>query len=346
VGGIGPDLGARSPQGPRYSLPVTAAQAPDGFTARAASVDDAEAIADLVNEANIAEVGVPWTTPDDIRTDLMAPGHESNDDVLLVADDGSLAGYLTTWRDEPLTMIFLIAFVRPSDWGSGLSAWLLRLGEARARGRVERIRPRTPIRVQVARWAGNASAAALFETLGYAYVRTFHEMRIELADQAERASVPDGIRIRTFDPERDREPVHGALAEAFDDHWGSNFDPYDAWVHDNIDTRAGFDPDLWFVAVDGDEVVGVVCCRPSAAAAPDAVEVGELGVRRAWRHRGIGRALLLRAFAEAREKGFAAVELGVDSESLTGATRLYESVGMHPVRSFERWEKLLEPGAA
>jgi len=319
---------------------------PAGLTARPAQLEDCDAIADLVNEVNVAEVGVPWTTPDDIRTDLMTPGHEPDDDVVLVADDGSFAGYLTTWRDEPLTTISLIAFVRPADWGSGLSAWLLRLGEARARERIERIRPEAPIRLQVARWAGNDSAAALFEALGYAFVRTFHEMRIELGDESEQPKIPDEIRIRTFDPTRDREPVHRALAEAFGDHWGSIFDPFDVWVHDNIDARGSFDPDFWFVAVEGDEVVGVACCRPSTAAAPDAAVVGELGVRRAWRHRGIGRALLLRAFAEARDRGFAAVELGVDSESLTGATRLYESVGMRPVRSFERWEKPLEPARA
>jgi phosphinothricin acetyltransferase len=59
--------------------------------------------------------------------------------------------------------------------------------------------------------------------------------------------------------------------------------------------------------------------------------------------RGIGRALLLTAFDALRRRGIAAAELGVDSESPTGATRLYESVGMRTVRASEWWQKRLTP---
>src|SRR4029450_5900023 len=97
-----------------------------GYRTRDASLGDCEAIADLINEVNIAEIGIPWTTADEIRDDLTTPGHRPGDDVLLVESDGSLAGYLTLWRDEPLTTIQQLAFVRPSLWGRGLSAWLLR----------------------------------------------------------------------------------------------------------------------------------------------------------------------------------------------------------------------------
>jgi ribosomal protein S18 acetylase RimI-like enzyme len=200
----------------------------------------------------------------------------------------------------------------------------------------------SPIHLQVARWAENASAVPLFESLGYGYVRTFYTMRIDLEAASGDPDVPRGIAIRTFDPERDAEPVYRALAEAFQDHWGSGFDTFDVWKHEYIDgVVPPFDPGFWFVALDGDEVVGVACCREGSASAPDAANVDELGVRRGWRGRGIARALLLTAFAEARRRGVGAVELNLDSESPTGATRLYESVGMRPVRSFERWEKLL-----
>jgi len=321
---------------------VTDELPPDGFVSRPAGVEDADAIAELVNEVNLAEVGVPWTSSDDVRSDLTSPGQEPEDAVVLEAGDGSLGGYLMTWRDEPLTTIGLIGFVRPALWGGGLSTWLLRFGEARSRERVERLRPAEPIHLQVARWAQNASAVPLFEALGYRYVRTFHAMRIELDDRTDAPVVPDGIGIRTFDPEHDAEDVHRALFEAFEDHWGSVFDPFEIWMHDTIEAGSGsFDPTFWFVAVEGDEIVGVACCRSSAPISPDAANVDELGVRRRWRGRGIARALLLTAFADARRRGIGAVELNVDSENPTGATRLYEGVGMRPIRSFERWEKLL-----
>ena len=56
--------------------------------------------------------------------------------------------------------------------------------------------------------------------------------------------------------------------------------------------------------------------------------VGMLGVRRPWRRRGLGELLLRTAFAEFARHGETRVGLGVDAESETGATRLYESAGM------------------
>jgi mycothiol synthase len=313
-----------------------------GYRTRDASLGDCEAIAGLINEVNIAEIGIPWTTADEIRDDLTTPGHQPGDDVLLVASDGSIAGYLTLWPDEPLTSIQQLAFVRPSLWGRGLSAWLLRDGEARARARIEPAQPVQPVSLHVARWAANAAAVPLFESLGYRPARIFHEMRIELGERPEEPEIPEGIVIRTFEV-LDARAVYDALAEAFQDHWGTRFETFEVWKHDRIEgASSNFDPGLWFVAFDGDEVVGVACCRDHSARAPDAANVDELGVRRAWRGRGIGRSLLLHAFAEARRRGIGAVELFVDSESLTGATRLYEDVGMHPIRSVENWQKVLD----
>jgi mycothiol synthase len=56
--------------------------------------------------------------------------------------------------------------------------------------------------------------------------------------------------------------------------------------------------------------------------------VAAIGVRRPWRGRGLGRALLLHTFGEFRRRGVNRITLGVDSENPTGATKLYESVGM------------------
>jgi mycothiol synthase len=104
---------------------------------------------------------------------------------------------------------------------------------------------------------------------------------------------------------------------------------------------SAFDPDLWFVALKRNEVVGAVCCRASTPQSEDAAHINILGVRPAWRGRGIGRALLLAAFRELQSRGIAAVDLGVDSESRTGATHFYEQVGMEAVRRAEWWRKEL-----
>jgi len=123
-------------------------------------------------------------------------------------------------------------------------------------------------------------------------------------------------------------------------HLGAEEEPYEEWAHWTVE-RDGFDPTLWFLARDGDEIAGFSLCRPSETR-PDTGFVNLLGVRRAWRRRGLGEALLRHSFVELYRRGFARVALGVDAGSPTGATRLYERVGMQVVRRLDFYEKELD----
>jgi ribosomal protein S18 acetylase RimI-like enzyme len=67
-------------------------------------------------------------------------------------------------------------------------------------------------------------------------------------------------------------------------------------------------------------------------------------VRRPWRRRGIALALLHHAFRELAARGKPRAGLGVDSESLTGATRLYERAGMRVVREGYEYERVVRDG--
>ena len=321
---------------------------PTGYAARDATTDDAPEIASLINETNIAEIGIPWTSTEEVRDDLTSPGRQVGDDVVLVSEEGALVGYLTLWADtEPFTEVHQLVFVRPALWGRGLSSWLLRLGEERARAKIDR-EPDGTIFLRASRWAGNDAARTLFGALGYRHARTFDIMRRELDGPIAEPRIPEGIAIRTFDRERDASAVHEALAEAFADHWGGlTFPPFDGWLHEAIEGESsGFDPGLWFIAFDDGRIVGAVCARHGTARAPETGEVGTLGVRRRWRGRGLGQALLLAVFGELAKRGVSTVELGVDRESETGATRLYDRVGMRVVYTHEAWEKELLPARA
>ena len=228
-----------------------------------------------------------------------------------------------------------------------MSAFLIRLGEERARERIHRAPADLRVTHQVARFAHNEAAGALFRSLDYAYLQTYWMMQIELDGRPPTPPEPEGIAIRTFDPERDAPRTHAALAEAFLDHRGHDFPSYEQWRHHHIDGEATqFDPQLWFVAADGEEVVGAAVCRPTSARDRECAEVDILGVRREWRRRGVGLALLGAAFAEFHRRGIPRAELGVDSENPTGATRLYERAGMHVAHAWETWEKELRPGIA
>ena len=52
-------------------------------------------------------------------------------------------------------------------------------------------------------------------------------------------------------------------------------------------------------------------------------------MRRPWRRRGLGLALLLHSFRDFAARGATRVGLGVDAENTTGAVGLYERAGMH-----------------
>lgn len=316
---------------------------PEGYELRAAVGEDAPAIAELVNEVSVAEIGVPWTTAEEVRDQLGSPGRDpALADALLVDPEGAPAGYLQFEVTAEPWQIDMLAFVRPELSGRGLNAWLLRLGEERARARVTIEPDGAPVPLRVARFTNNEPAARLFAALGYAYVRTFWMMRIELDGAPPAPRVPDGIVVRTLEP-GDELRVHAALAEGFADHWGNPFPAFEEWRHLDIGGEgSAFDPSLWFLAAEGDEVVGAALCRASSPRAEGTAEVGELAVRRRWRRRGIALALLQTAFAELQRRGIPRAELAVDAESSTGATRLYERAGMHVAHSWEFWEKALE----
>ena len=87
---------------------------------------------------------------------------------------------------------------------------------------------------------------------------------------------------------------------------------------------------MWFLIRDGNDVAAV----RNDPERNGGGYVGALGVARPWRGKGLGRALLLRTFAEFYARGAPRVTLGVDAENPTGATKLYEGVGM---TSRRRW---------
>ena len=151
---------------------------------------------------------------------------------------------------------------------------------------------------------------------------------------------PDGVNVRACDGSRDDlRRVHACVEEAFGDRWGRAPRSYDQWAEDML--YEGFDPALWLVAERAGRMVGASLCRARQVKGQDAGEIGQLGVRREARRLGLGRALLLAGFALFAERGAASVGLDVDSESPTGANRLYEQVGMATTMAIGQLEREL-----
>ena len=72
--------------------------------------------------------------------------------------------------------------------------------------------------------------------------------------------------------------------------------------------------------------------------------IDTVGVRRAYRRRGLAQAMLIHSFAEYWDRDMSTVGLEVDGRSLTNAVALYEKVGMHVHQSLMSFEKVLREG--
>jgi mycothiol synthase len=306
---------------------------PNEIEVRAPRPDEADAIAALLNVIGRELYGVDDTTPDEIRAWFDAPGLDPEHDMrVAVLPSGDLAGYADVGDQAELHTRFWIDLrVRTGHANDAVGGALLDAIEARARavaasGAV--VRGIVPER--------DTATRALYESRGYRLVRHFFRMQVELAAPPP-PIWPAGIAVRTFRPHTDERRVYDAHTEAFADHWEYVPDPYEEWEHWLL--RAGpFDPELWFLAEDGDELAGLSLCRPSGAGDPELGWLSVLAVRRPWRRRGLGLALLLHTFGEYYRRGFRRVGLGVDAANTTGAVRLYERAGMSVVRRNDTYE--------
>ena len=218
-----------------------------------------------------------------------------------------------------------------ADKGRGLGSEILERGEAFARTEgVKKILTGAP--------EPDAAARALFEARGYREVRRFYEMAIELTEAPPDPVVPAGLVV---DELRDDEyrAFYEALNEAFAEHWEWHPQPYEEWIERRQGQHRDEHGPIWFVVRDGDELAAVTRNDLSVAGGG---YVGAIGVRPAWRGKGLAKALLRRTFAEFWRRGITRVTLDVDSQNETGAVRVYERVGMTVETCGVAFEKTIE----
>jgi mycothiol synthase len=184
----------------------------------------------------------------------------------------------------------------------------------------------------------NEAAQRLLEDLGYAPVRGVYVMETELHEVPPQPHWPEGISVRTFVTNQDEQTTFEAVEDAFRDMWGRPRGTFERFA--GMTEQQSFDPALWFLAMDADAIAGVALCKTLAGEG----WVDVVGVRRTWRNRGLGLALLRHALAEYHRRNVRRVSLSVDAESITGAPRLYGRAGMRVRESYVICLKDLRPG--
>src|SRR5215212_4137287 len=304
---------------------------PEGYAARAPEREDAGEVAALIHASDLADNGASDMSVEELLDDWHSLDL-AGEAVAVVAPDGTIAGYADVINRSFVT-VSVYGYVHPDFRGLGIGAYLISWGERM---------PRAPedARVVVQHYINrlNETAQRLLESLDYAPVRGVYVMETELREAPPRPHWPEGISVRTFVAGQDERPLFEAVEDAFRDMWGRPRGTFERFV--GMTQTESFDPSLWFLAVEGDEIAGLTLCKTLIGEG----WVDVVGVRRPWRNRGLGLALLRNAFAEYYLRGVRKVSLSVDAESITGAPRLYGRAGMRVRESFTMYLKEVRAG--
>ena len=243
--------------------------------------------------------------------------------VLVLGPDGDVAGYADV-INRAFVSVTVYGYVHPGHRGMGVGAWLVGWGEDWTRRRTHLAPEGERAVVKHYVISTNAGARERLESAGYEAVRGTYVMETELEGEPPEPKWPEGLAVRTFVPGRDV--------------WDRPRGTFGRFVA--MARNENFDPSLWFLATEGEEIAGAALCKTVAGEG----WVDVVGVRRPWRRRGLGLALLRHAFGEYRGRGVRRVELSVDAGSVTGAPRLYGRGGMRQKTVYVVYQKELKPG--
>jgi mycothiol synthase len=310
---------------------------PDGWTIHRPTLDDIPAILAMVHASDIAAVGEPDCTADEIREALTEPHTDPERDCWLVRDEaGTIVGWAYPHNPAGGDRDFIEVYVWP-ERGVPAQRPLLELIMARMRTRATEL-GHDPYTVRAGAIPTEQAYVAALTEAGFVFVKQHARMQMSLAGvSAEAPEPPPGVTLRPVraGDETEMRAFHAVIEAAFldSDHPGTG---YDDWRR-QVDGEATHNFDEWFVAeVDG-VPAGVLQSSDSGAADGEGW-VKRLAVLRAYRRRGLGEALLRRAFAAYARNGRTKVGLGVDMANPTRAARLYLAVGMIPLYQADIYE--------
>ena len=296
------------------------------LTTRGYRDEDAPDVADLLNRVEEHVGGHPYLTAEDAGAWMRALVRDHDLDARVVVDGAAAGapvafGCLTTPPDGGFR-VDLTGGVDPAWRGRGIGRELLGWQLRRAADLHASAAPERDWETHVGGSAADTEAQALYRRFGLAPVRYWFDMVAPTGGVPD-VPVPDGLDIAGYRPGRDRD-LYAAHMEAFSDHWGFQAREEEPWLMLTVGS-ADFLPDLSRVALDGDQIAGYVLTYVSPE--PGRGYVGQVGVRRPWRRRGLASAMLVDVLRSSGAAGFQTMALGVDADSPTGAVGVYERVG-------------------
>ncbi|MBN1266199.1 MAG: GNAT family N-acetyltransferase [Anaerolineales bacterium] len=292
-----------------------------------------------------------WTVEDYERRFRYLVNCDPAKDKLMVEMDGELIGSTRVWWEEESDgriICYNFAQLVPQWRGRGIWPSMLQWNEER----LHQISVQFPLeKTKVLRvWVGakEEQLAELLTNTGYAPARYFFEMVRPNLENIPDLAIPDGLTVRPPVNRDEYWKVFKAEEEIFQDHWGAT-DWKEEWFEE-WQEEPTFNPSLYQVAWDGDEVAGMVLNfidnRENEDHNRKRGYTEDIGVRRAYRRRGLAKALIARSLRVLKEQGIEEAALGVDVENPSGALGLYEDMGYVTIKRDMVMEKALQQAEA
>jgi mycothiol synthase len=277
---------------------------------------------------------------------------DPNKDMFFAEINDIIVGYTRGWWDidgDGNWLGFTLGYVLPAWRGKGIGRTLLGFIEKRLHEIADElinnghIPAGTPRFYNAESYQTETAKQGLLLHTGYQPIRYGFEMVRPDLDNIPDAPLPPGLEVRPVLPDHYR-LIWDASNEAFRDHWGYIPEPEEEFQKMLVSPT--FDPSLWRVAWEGDQVAGMVLSFINTA---ENLEFKRkrgytegISVRRPWRRRGLARALICLSLHALKERGMQHAALGVDSQNISGALRVYEWCGFRVIKQDTFYRKPLE----
>lgn len=301
-------------------------------TIRTYRAADLEAIVALINAADTFDQTEDGTSIEEMRDYLSRPALEPEENAFVSeTEDGQIVGFGFVQLLKAEASSFRTWFaVHPSFRSRELEEEILNRLYRRAKERIDEVES-GPVDFFCRADAPEHERIAAIERFGLHETRRFWRMVHDSFADLPEAHFPAGILTRAYQVPDDNVKMHEADIEIFRDHWGYSEQTLAMWEHYVAQTFVK--PDLSIIAENAvtGEIAGfcviTINSEENNRLGKERGWIDILGVRRPYRHQGLGTALLLQGLANLRNAKADQAALGCDSENLTGATRIYERVG-------------------
>ena len=313
---------------------------------------DLWALVALINDADAIDRLEQGTSLEKLENQMSSPNMRPETDCFLAWDGDWLVGYTRLFvrrgNGNLDSVIHCRGLVHPFRRQQGLGRRLLETGYHRATDYLDTI-GLGQVRFQCEAREVEEDRKALFKSFGLKPVRHFVNLARPLNGNLPPVQMPDGIRLRTFDPAQDAEVVWRVDQEAFLDHWGYTEGRLEDFLH--WMKRPYIRPELWLLAEEEatGKVVGLGLNEidPHWIAETGRQEgyVDTLAVLREYRGQGLGTAILAQSLHALRQAGMEAAHLHADAENLTGAMRIYERAGFRLRKTVIAYQKVIQEAA-